>query len=147
MRNWLLFFHIFGATGWIGGGLYGWISTTQLARNPGRIGKSLEIIASAGGRFFGPFVGLTVLSGIALVWTQEAWGWSDAFVLIGLGAVVFSGAWQPLVAQKADTALIEKASAGGDTSRELVAFNRSAVIELAVLLFVMWSMVFRLGAG
>jgi Predicted integral membrane protein (DUF2269) len=147
MRNWLLFFHILGAAGWVGGGLYGWISTTQLARNPGRIGKSLEIISSAGNRFFGPFVGLTVLSGIALVWTEAAWSWSDAFVLIGLGAVLFSGAWQPLVAQKADIALIEKASAGGDASEELVAYNRSAVIELAVLLFVLWSMVFKLGAG
>jgi hypothetical protein len=147
MRDWLLFFHILGAAGWVGGGIYGWISTRQLARNPGRIGKSLELMASAGGRFFGPFVGLTVLSGIALVWTQEAWGWSDAFVLIGLGAVVFSGAWQPLVAQKTDTDLIEKAGAGGDTSRELVAYDRNAAIELAVLLFVLWSMVFKLGAG
>lgn len=147
MRNWLLFFHVLGAAVWIGGGVYGWVSTSQLARNPGRVGKSLEIISSAGGRFFGPFVGLTVLTGIALVWTQEAWGWSDAFVLIGLGAVVFSGAWQPLVAQKADTALIEKVSAGGDATTELGAFNRSAMIELAVLLFVLWSMVFKLGAG
>ena len=147
MHNWLLFFHVLGAAAWIGGGLYGWISTTQLARNPGRVGKSLEIISSAGGRFFGPFVGLTVLTGIALVWTEEAWGWSDAFVLIGLGAVVFSGAWQPLVAQKADTALIEKVGAGDDATEELSVFNRTALIELAVLLFVLWSMVFKLGVG
>jgi len=146
MRDWLLFFHILGAAGWIGGGLYGWFAYTQIAHNAGIAGKALEAISKTANRYFGPVAGVTLLSGIALVWTQDAWAWNDTFVLVGIGVFVFSAAFEPLVAAKTETRLVETAASGGDTATALRAWHRVFAIDFAVLMVALWAMVVKLGA-
>jgi len=145
MREFLLVLHILGAAGWIGGGLYGWFTYGSLARNDDS-GRALHTLSESGGRFFGPIVITTLLSGIALVWTQDAWGWSDTFVLFGIGAFVFSAAFQPLVSAKNEKRLFEAIENGEDAGPELQSSNRSFAIEMTVLLVVLWAMVVKLGA-
>ena len=141
----LLVLHILGAAGWIGGGLFGWFSQVQLARNASSSGRALHTLAERADRFFGPVVGLTLLTGIALVWTQDAWGWSDTFVLMGIGAIVFSALFQPLVSSKDQERLLA-AVERGQAGAEIKASNRTAAIEMTVLLVVLWAMVAKLGA-
>ena len=146
MRDWLLIFHILGAAAWIGGGLYGWYSYNQIARKSTQAGASLEILSKSADRYFGPTAGVTLLTGIVLVWTQDPWTWNDTFVLIGLGVFVFSAIWQPAVAAKADARLLAAVGEGGDVTAALGAANRSNVVDLAVLFVALWAMVTKFGA-
>jgi hypothetical protein len=90
---------------------------------------------------------LTLLSGIALVWTQDAWTWTDTFVLIGMGVFVFSAAFQPLVASKTEKRLLAAVEEGSDVDPAVKASHRVFAIDLAVVLVALWSMVVKLGAA
>lgn len=146
MRNWLLVLHILGAAGWIGGGLYSWYSSNMLARDGASNAGAARLIASSADRYFGPVAVLTLLTGIALVWTQEAWGWTDTFVLIGIGVFVFSAVWQPLVAAKSEERLLAAIESGEGAGPALGAANRVALVDVGVLLIALWAMVVKLGA-
>src|SRR5512145_1478565 len=92
MRDFLLFLHIVGAAGWIGGGLFAMFAYPAVARSgPPAAASILKGFEKRSGAFFGITSGLVLLSGIALVLTSDAFGWGDAFVLIGLGAFLISG--------------------------------------------------------
>lgn len=148
MRNWLLVLHILGAAGWIGGGLYGWFSYVVLARSGPEIRNgALVTLSGRANRFFGATVALTLLTGITLVITQAAWGWTDLFVWFGVGMFVFSGIWQSLVSSKAEDRLLAASAGDGDDLLGAIgSFHLSAAVEMAVLLLVLWSMVVKLGA-
>jgi hypothetical protein len=146
MRDGLLYLHIIGAAGWIGGGLYGWFSSVQLARTAETSGGALATLGKAADRYFGPVAGVTLLTGIALVWTQDAWSWNDTFVLIGIGVFVFSAAYQPLVASKTQDRLLAAVESGEGVDSAISATNRTAAVDLAVVLVALWAMVVKLGA-
>jgi len=146
MRNWLLFFHILGAAGWVGGGLHSWYSYNQIAKDAARSGAALETLSKGADRYFGPVAVLTLLTGIALVWTQDPWNWGDTFVLIGIGVFVFSALWQPLVASKVERRLLDAVESGGDVPGAMGAANRVTAVDVAVVLVALWAMVVKLGA-
>lgn len=122
MREGLLFLHIIGAAGWIGGGLHGWFSQTQLARNASTSGRALQTLTAA-------------------------WSWNDTFVLVGIGVFVFSAAFQPLVASKTEKRLLEAVEAGSGIERAMKATHRVFAVDIAVVLVALWAMVAKLGAG
>lgn len=138
--------HIVAAAGWIGGGLFSWYVVNQLARNASSTGSAARLIAGGAGRYFGTVAGITLLTGIALVWTQDAWGWTDAFVLIGAGAFVLSGVWQPLVASKAEERLLIAMESGDGVGSATGAFNWVTSVDVGILLVALWAMVVKLGA-
>jgi uncharacterized membrane protein len=146
MRDWLIFFHILGAAGWIGGGLHGWFSYTQIAKSSSTSGKALATLTGAADRYFGPVAVLTLLTGIGLVWTQDPWRWNDTFVLIGIGVFVFSAVYQPLVASKTEKRLLDAVDAGDDIGLALNASHRVFAVDMAVVLVALWAMVVKLGA-
>ena len=146
MRDGLLVLHILSAAAWIGGGLYSWYAFTRLARAGSEAGDSVPVLTRTADRYFGPAAGLTLLSGIVLVLTVDPWGWTDTFVLVGLGTFLFSAVWQPLVGNKVQARLLGAVSGGGDTDRALGGFHRSTAIEMAVLVFAVWAMVAKLGS-
>ena len=147
MREGLLFLHIFGAAGWIGGGLYAWHAYTQLARSTETSGRALETLSKRADRYFGPVAGLTLITGIALVWTEDAWTWTDTFVLIGIGVFVFSAAFQPLVSSKTEQRLLTSVESGSGVDDALRGAQRVFAIDTAVVLVALWAMVAKLGAG
>jgi hypothetical protein len=106
----------------------------------------LVTLTKAADRYFAPVAIVTLLIGIGLVWSQDPWTWSDTFVLVGIGVFVFSAVWQPLVASKTETRLVEAVTAGGDASAEIRASHRVVAVDVAVLLVALWSMVVKLGA-
>ena len=144
MRDWLLILHILGAAAWIGGGLYAWFAYTQIAKDWTRSGGALQTLAKGADRYFGPTAVLTLLTGIALVWTQDPWTWNDTFVLVGIGVFIFSAVWQPLVASKTEARLLEAVETGGDVPAAMRVASRSMAVDVAVVHVALWAMVVKL---
>jgi len=147
MRNFLLFLHIVGAAGWLGGGLYVFQTYSQIARiGPPAGGDTLKGLEKSGGIYFGVTSGLVLLSGVGLVLTTDAFGWTDGFVLIGLGAFILSGVTQALVGKKANERLTEAASTGSGIEPAIRSWQFGSVWDLVILVIVVWAMVTKLGA-
>ncbi len=147
MDDALLIIHIFGAAGWIGGGLYVYFIYPRLAAKGGEGAPAVAEINATGDKFFGVVAGLVLLSGIGLVLTSDAYGWSDAFVWVGIGVFVASGVWQGLVASKVDERLVAAVSGdSGDLKSEISAWRRVGFFDVAIVLIALWAMVTKVGA-
>ncbi len=146
MDEGLLILHILSAAAWIGGGLYSWFSFTQLAKAGSEAGDSVPRLAETADRYFGPAAGLTLLSGIALVVFVDPWGWTDTFVLVGLGVFLFSAIWQPLVASKAQARLLGSIRGEGDSRAAIAGLHRTTAVDVAILVVAVWAMVTKLGS-
>jgi hypothetical protein len=147
MHDGLLFIHIVGAAGWLGGGLFGWFSTAGIARiGAPTAGETMKSMEKWAGVYFGVSSGLVLLSGIGLVLTSDAYGWGDTFVLIGLGAFVVSSILQSTIGRKANTRLVEAGTSGTDVEPALRAWRQASSWDLLVLFVVVWAMVTKLGA-
>jgi uncharacterized membrane protein len=147
MRNFLLFLHILGAAGWLGGGLYGFQAYTQIARiGPPAGGDALKELEKRGRMYFGVTSGLVLVTGVALVLTSDAFGWTDGFVLVGLGAFILSGVVQSLVGKKANERLTEAATTGSGIEPAVRSWQFASVWDLAILFVVVWAMVTKIGA-
>jgi hypothetical protein len=146
MRNLLLLFHIVGAAGWLGAGLFAQYAYTRLTRDaPTAAADSLEAIGKKASLYFGTVSGLVLVSGIGLVLTSDAYGWADAFVIIGIVAFVLSGIWQSLVGNRTDARFL--AAVKGDGSDPMVAlrtWRRVSSVDLAILLFTVYAMIAKL---
>jgi uncharacterized membrane protein len=147
MRNFLLFLHIVGAAGWLGGGLYGFQTYAQIARiGPPVAGDALRELEKRGRMYFGLTSGLVLVTGVALVLTSDAFGWTDGFVLVGLGAFILSGVVQSLVGKKANEGLTEAATTGSGIEPADRSWQFASVWDLAILVVVVWAMVTKIGA-
>ena len=147
MRNFLLFLHILGAAGWLGGGLYGFQAYAHVARiGPPAGGDALKALEKRARMHFGVTSGLVLISGVALVLTSDAFGWTDGFVLIGLGAFIASGVVQSLVGKKANEGLTEAATTGSGIESAVRSWQFASVWDLAILFVVVWAMVTKIGA-
>ena len=142
MRDILLSIHIIGAAAFIGGGAY------SLAVFPGNV-KEIGIKAALardeamGNKFFGTAVGILLLSGILLVLDSDVYGWGDAFVLIGIGVIVLSGAIEGLYV----TPMVKRLSASGDDSPAAIKrfIWQAGSPSMLLLLFALFVMVSKLG--
>ena len=146
LRSFLLFIHIVGAAGWIGGGLFAMFGVGNLARagGPGN-GRAIEVLVEKAGIYFGAMFALVILGGVGLVITQDQWGWTDTFVWVGIGAIVVSGVWQGLYASKADAKLLEAVkNESQDRLEALSKWRRTAWVDVAILLVALWAMVTKL---
>lgn len=148
MRDFLLFVHILGAAGWLGGGLFAFQTFPQIARigRPPTGGDALKGLEKRSGVYFGVTSGLVFLSGVALVLTSDAFGWTDGFVLIGLGAFVLSGVVQSTFGKKANERLSEAGTTGNDIEPAVRSWQFGLVWDLVILSVVVWAMVTKIGA-
>ena len=146
MGDLLLFLHVLGAAGWIGGGLYTFFIVPRLARKGQEASGTLHEIAGSADRFFGPVAGLVLLTGIGLVFESEAYGWSHAFVWVGIGVFVLSAIWQPLVGSKVEERLLGAVSgAGPDVGSAVSTWRKTAMFDVVIVLVALWAMVVKLG--
>jgi uncharacterized membrane protein len=89
VRDTLLIIHILSAAAWIGGSFMLAFAGPRMAKAGGPAsGAWVGVVLEAVNRFFTPAAVFTLLSGIGLVLAVDPWGWSDAFVGIGIAAVV-----------------------------------------------------------
>jgi hypothetical protein len=146
VRDGLLFLHIVGVAGWLGGGMYAFFTHSALVTmDTAAAGPALQRLKKVEDRFFGPVSGLVLLSGIGLVITSEAFGWGDAFVLIGLGAFVLSAILAATVGKRSSERLAEATSTGTDVGAALKTWRRGTVWDLLILAVVIWAMIAKLG--
>ena len=146
MRDFLLFLHIVGAAGWIGGGLFAMFAYPAVARSgPPAAASILKGFEKRSGAIFGITSGLVLLSGIALVLTSDAFGWGDAFVLIGLGAFLISGLVESTMGRRVNERLASAAESGSDLPQAVRAWRQISIIGLVVLFVVVWAMITKLG--
>ncbi len=146
LRDVLLFLHILGAAGWIGGGAFGIFVMARFAKAGGEErGRSMEFMLEKATPYGIVVFLLTVLSGVGLVLTQERWGWGDTFVLFGIGAIIVEGTWESAVARKKDQALIDAVK--NDSPNRLAVLRswyRTAWVDVTILLVALWAMVTKL---
>jgi len=146
MRDGLLFLHIVGVAGWLGGAVYAFYTYSALApMEPAAAGPALQRLKKVEDRFFGPASGLVLLSGVGLVLTSEAFGWADAFVLIGLGAFVVSAIIGATVGKRNSERLVEATSTGSDVGEALQSWRRVTASDFVILAVVIWAMITKLG--
>lgn len=148
MRDVLLFLHIAGVAGWIGGGMFGIYAGGQLAKAGGESGgRALEIIYERATVYYGTVFVLVVGSGVGLVLSEDAWGWGDTFIWIGIGAIVLSGIWEGLFGRTSGETLIKELKASGTASSATVKKWRFVGwADIAILLVAVWAMVTKIGA-
>lgn len=91
----LLTIHTIAAGLWLGGGVYATLAYRRHAVE-GTLGKVMAVEEKIGA-FFGIAVGLLLLSGIGMVLNSPAFDFTHAFVIIGIGAVIISGAMEGVV--------------------------------------------------
>ena len=146
LRDVLLFFHIVGAAGWIGGGAFGIFVMGRFAKAGGSDkGHALEFMLDKAKPYGVVVFLLTVLGGVGLVLTQEQWGWSDTFVWFGIGAIILEGTWEATVARKKDEALIDSLKEESPNRLALLrSWYRTAWVDVAILLAALWAMVTKL---
>lgn len=89
MQESLLTLHILASAAWLGGALVTLFLGPRMAEAGGeasaawaRTGNDLAM------KYFNPATILTLLTGIGLVLNGDAFDWSDAFVEIGIGAII-----------------------------------------------------------
>lgn len=146
MHDTLLLLHILGAAGWIGGGMYLYFIIPRLAKRRTEGASALNEISESADKFFGLVAGLVLLTGIGLVLNSDAYGWSDAFVWVGIGVFLASGAWQPLVGAKTEERLLAAVSGdAGDLEGAIASWRRAGVFDLAIVLVALWAMVTKVG--
>lgn len=142
----LLFLHIIGAAGWIGGATFAYFYLGQLAKEGGADrGHNMESYMDRLRQYGTVAIPLVLLTGVGLVFTEDQWSWEDTFVWVGIGAIVVSGIWQGAYAKKKDEALVESVkSEDSDRLGRLRRWNQTFWIEVAIVLIALWAMVTKL---
>jgi len=139
----LLFLHIIGAAGWIGGATFAYFFLGQLAKEGGaERGRNMESFMDRLRQYGAVAIPLVLLTGVGLVLTEDQWSWSDTFVWVGIGAVIVSGIWQGVYARGKDEALVESViTEANDRLGRLRRWNQTFCIEVAIVLVALWAMV------
>lgn len=146
MRDGLLLLHIVGVAGWLGGGLHAMYTFPATARiGPPKAAEALRGLEKPSSIYFGVTSGLVLLSGVALVLTSEAFGWTDAFVLVGLGAFLITGILQSALGKKANIRLAEAAETGQGVAAAVTSWRWAGVWDVILLAIVIWAMIVKLG--
>jgi uncharacterized membrane protein len=90
LDSWLKFGHVLSAIVWLGGGLVLSLvgSRAERSDDPGAIREFARTLTYIGPRVMIPSVLGTIVFGIALVLTNAAWDFAQAWVLVGLAGFV-----------------------------------------------------------
>ncbi|HUG85149.1 MAG TPA: hypothetical protein VMM13_11320, partial [Euzebya sp.] len=140
--------HVLAVIAWVGGG----ITLTLVAGRAARLeGNALAPVARIGaslGGYFGAVSGVAFLAGVAMMFTEEAPGWDQAWISIGL-AVWFISAFlgarmiSPRYVKLADAA---EAGDGAAVTAARKSLTPIAMTDLTLLAIAVAAMVFQWGS-
>jgi uncharacterized membrane protein len=150
MRDTLLIIHILSAATWIGGSLLMGFVGPRMGRAGGpAAGAWIGVVLEAVPKFFVPAALLTLASGMGLVMAEDQWAWSDAFVGIGIAAVVVALSIAFLNNVPALRAMLQAAGAGdmGTVASNAKRVTMGGAAIALILVGTEVAMVLRLGAG
>lgn len=150
MARSILTIHILAAAVWIGTGVFFMYAGPRFRRIGGpAVAGWIQVALDAITRVVSPAAILTVLSGISLVLVEEAWGWGDVFVWIGIAVFVvvlsMGIGWSAPNMRRALAALeTQDLPTVGAAMRNVA---NGGLVIVTLLIFAEFAMVFRLGAG
>jgi len=143
------FLHVTTAIIWVGGGIFGAILTERAksATPAHRLGISKDM-AFVANRVFAPMAVLTLIFGVLMVLEADAIEFEQAWIAIGLGAIVLSivlgAGYLGPQSGKLVGELEENAEGAMDRLRRIALVSYA---DLAVLLVAVWAMVVKPGLG
>ena len=148
MRNTLLFIHILSAATWFGTSIAVYVLTPRMrAAGNAVAGPFMGVYEKASSILFGPATVLLLITGIWLV-IETAYDWENAFVGIGFAAVIAGGALGGVVFAPTVRKL-KAAHEAGDEGALSALYSRYmmyGLLDLAIVAFAIFSMVWKLGA-
>lgn len=148
----LAMLHGLGVIAWVGGGLALLVLHALATRAEDYDGLATAVRQSRvlGACLYGPASLLTATTGIVLVATENAFDFTELWILIGIGGVLLSIPLQIIVADRARSRYMAlQADKGGDqatlraSARTLTLINAA---DIATLLIVVWAMYAKPGA-
>ena len=146
MRDGLLFLHIVGVAGWVGGGLFAFFTVSSLARSGSTgAGAAIKTIIGGSDRYFVTMLVLVLLTGIGLVMTSDAYRWTDTFVLVGIAAFAMSGIWQGVSKKSKERLINSIASEGSELTAALPGLRRNIYVDIGIAVLALWAMVDKPG--
>jgi uncharacterized membrane protein len=150
VNEFLLILHVLAVAAWIGAGIYNVFLGPRFAAAGGEAAKAWTATLSAAmTKYFMPAGIATLVTGVLIVLVNDAYGWSDAFVSIGIATIVITTLiGQFVLGPAVKTALI--AIAAGDFPAAAAAGRKGAqwgrIITVLLIVTVVF-MVLKTGAG
>ena len=144
-------FHVLAAVIWVGGAATGQLLAirAQASKDPAKLAALGPDLEWVGMRFYMPSSLLVLALGIAMVVKEEAWAFGDAWILIGLGGILFSALTGALFLGPESGRLGRLIEAEGPATPEVQSKMKRLFlvsrIELAILLLIVVDMVVKPG--
>lgn len=143
--------HILFAVAWVGAGFMVILLSGRAMKSPdpGETKRLVESAAWMTDRFFIPSSILVLIFGALAVWQSDVWGFSDTWVLIGLGGYALSfllgvGYLGP-TSGRARTAFDERGPEDAEGRRLAGQLVKVGRIDLVIMLVVITNMVIKPG--
>jgi hypothetical protein len=149
LHNVLLVIHVLSVIVWLGAGIGATYIGSRLTAEGGEIAiKWLRLGETMGPRLFGPASGLTLLSGIGLVLTTDAYGFGSLFVILGMTVWIVVAIGNGAYAGRQEKKLLKATEEGDDPTRRetMGALSRFVAVEYILLVAVVIAMIYRWGA-
>lgn len=141
------FLHIAAAIVWVGGGAVATVFAARLgsATPDHRLGFARDM-EFASTRVFMPASLLTLLFGILMVVDSDVFAWEQAWVVIGLSAVVISAVLGMAYLSPQSAKLVAELEAGDPAAAERIrGISLVSRLDLVVLFVAVWAMVVKPG--
>jgi uncharacterized membrane protein len=147
----LKFLHVVAVIAWVGGPVVLTVLQARLRRAGDRatlmgIGRQMETMGKA---YFSPLAAATLVTGILMVATTDGMSFGDPWILIGLlGIAATMGIGLGVIAPTGKR-LAEAAQATPPDGAAIATLSQRmttlTVVNIAILFFVVWAMVVKLG--
>jgi uncharacterized membrane protein len=142
----LTMLHVLGVIAWLGAGIgllvLHWLALR--ARDLAGLATVVRQSRTLGAWLFGPASLVTVATGVAMVATEAAFGFTDLWILIGFGGILVSPIVQMTVADRVrERFLTLRADEGTDQPQLLAAARRVTLVntfDICLLVVVVWAM-------
>jgi hypothetical protein len=150
MTETLLVLHILLAAAWLGAGFFiAFLGPRFAAAGGESAGTWLKALSAAGMKYFMPVGILTLLTGVGIVLSNDAYDWSDLFVTIGLSVIVITTLMGALIngpqGKAAEEAIDAGDFAGAGAAGKKLAMSGRIITALLIISVVM--MVLKTGAA
>lgn len=148
----LKFLHVLAVIAWVGGGITILVLQTRLGSAGDRVGlmsvgRQME---GLGKLYFSPLALLTLVTGIWMVAATEGFSFGDPWILIGFGGIVLTSAVGIGLITPTGQKLLEESQRPEPDPAALAShggrIRALAITNTAILVFVVWSMVTKIGA-
>lgn len=147
IEPWLLFLHVLGAVGWVGGGLtltaVG--MANQRSADPGAASGFGRTMAWIGPRLFTPSVLLVLVTGVWMVLISSAWDFGQLWVLIGIACFVLAFAVGVGFVARAGMALGRPETPPAEAAVLLRRWIGAYLAVVVILVIAVWDMTVKPG--